>query len=665
MPNLPVDNDLVSSAGHLKNPAGWLFVLLCLLTVMVYFPGLSGDYMFDDRPNLLENPRLDMAALDMDSLLGAAVSTGSGTLRRPVSMASFALNRYFFGIAPWSYKVINLGIHLLTGLCLWLLGGLIMRSYVRHRNPEFPAAAAYWLPALAAGLWLVHPLNLTTVLYIVQRMASLSALFSVAGLCLYLLGRLRMRAGRPGLVYIFTGLLVFGTLAVLSKENGILLPVFMLVLEFSLFRFRDSNGQIDKRIAGLFVLVVALPAALTVLVLLFEPGKLVNYSDKSYTPGEHLLTEARVLMFYLRMIVMPSINELGLYHDDIPLSQGLLDPPTTLLSLLAIAGLLATALALPARHALVGLGILWFFAGHLLESTLIPLEIAHEHRNYLADYGILLAACAFASQLRMQQYAGIIRIGSAALFMLLFSYTTWLRAGQWSDNIQQAIYEATHHPRSPRAVFSAGRIYARLTLNGMADSEAEAFSYLEQARQLDTSSIMPDVTLVMLSYYLGRPVDPASFAEIRRKLKVNPLSTSDISSLQRLAECFGERCDIPADVMEEFFKLALGNSKTPQLLTLYGYFRINKLGDFTTGLGIFREVVDRFPGESQHWVNLINLLIVMERYDDAERQLERLRNTSSYGGTTALFEMLEHEINTARTVNTAQTRQEAPHEILQ
>ena len=648
-----------------RNPAGWMVALLCLLTIAVYWPGLAGDYMFDDRPNLLENSRLDMASLDMDSLIDAAWSSTSGTLRRPVSMASFALNRYFFGIDPRSYKVVNLGIHLLTGLGFWLLGTLILRAYVRYRNPDFSATAARWLPAVVAGLWLLHPLNLTTVLYIVQRMAGLSALFSVAGLCLYMLGRLRMREGKPGLFYILAGLLVFGALAVLSKENGVLLPVFMLVLEISLFRFRDHGEQLDRRIAGFFLLFLAVPVLLTVLVLLVEPGKLVSYNSRTFTPAERLLTEARVLMFYLKMIVMPSINELGLYHDDITLSRGLLDPPATLISVLAIAGLLVTAAALPARQALVSLGILWFFAGHLLESTIIPLEVAHEHRNYLADFGILLAVGAFVSQLKMHHRGRLIRIGSAALFLLMFSYTTWIRAGQWADNVQHAIYEAIHHPASMRAVFAAGRIHARLALNGVTDSEAEAFDYLERARELDRTGIMSDATLIILRYQLGKPVDPASFAVIRRKLIEYPLSTSDISGLKMLTECYGNGCDIPPEVMDELLTLGLNNIKTPQLLTIYGFFRINKLGDFDSGLELFREVVETYPGESQHWVNLINLLIVMERYEDAERQLEQLRTSNSYGGNTALYEMLESEINTARTVNTALTNQGGAQETLQ
>ena len=101
------------STARTQHLAGWLFAAICLLTIVIYVPGLSGDYMFDDMPNLLHNEQLNIASLDTESLQGAVFSSGSGTLRRPVSMLSFTLNRYFFGIAPYSHKVVNLVIHLL------------------------------------------------------------------------------------------------------------------------------------------------------------------------------------------------------------------------------------------------------------------------------------------------------------------------------------------------------------------------------------------------------------------------------------------------------------------------------------------------------------------------------------------------------------------------
>ena len=237
-------------------------------------------------------------------------------------------------------------------------------------------------------------------------MTSLATLFLVCGLCLYVAGRLRMLDNRRGLPLILTGLLVFGGLAIFSKENGALLPLYMLVVEMTLFRFRGSKGQADKAVIIFFLATVAIPAGLLLLYLSMHPAAVLGgYSGRNFTLTERLLTESRVLVFYLKMIIMPSITELGLYHDDIAVSRGLLEPPTTLYSLITLSGLLLGALLLLKKRPLVSLGILWFFAGHVLESSIYPLEIAHEHRNYLADYGILLAASMAVTQAPLRRMA--------------------------------------------------------------------------------------------------------------------------------------------------------------------------------------------------------------------------------------------------------------------
>ena len=413
-----------------NSAAVWLFVLIEALTAAIYLPGLAGDYMFDDLPNLLNNKRLHIHSLDMESLQGAAFSSGAGKLRRPVSMASFALNRYFFGVAPYSYKVVNLVIHLLTGLGLYLFSRLLVQAYKIFHKENLPDAAVAWLPVVVSGLWLVHPLNLTPVLYIVQRMTSLATLFMVCGLCLYVAGRLRMLDNRRGLPLILTGLLVFGVLAIFSKENGALLPLYMLVVEMTLFRFKGSNGQADKIIIIFFLATVALPAGLLLSYLTMHPAAILGgYSGRDFTLTERLLTESRVLVFYLKMIIMPSISELGLYHDDITISHGLLDPSTTLYSLMTLSGLMFGALLLLKKRPLISLGIFWFFVGHVLESTVYPLEIAHEHRNYLADYGILLAASMAITQAPLRQLTPAIRtIGPAAVLFSVFFHD--VAAGQ-------------------------------------------------------------------------------------------------------------------------------------------------------------------------------------------------------------------------------------------
>ena len=636
--------------------AACFFVLVCTLTAIIYFPGLAGDYVFDDLPNLLNNKRLQIDTLGIESLEAAAFSSGAGILRRPVSMASFALNRYFFGVDPYSYKVVNLAIHLLTGFGLFLFSRLLLTAYRRSHKPDLSDAAVSWLPVIISGLWLVHPLNLTSVLYIVQRMTSLTTLFIVFGLCLYVVGRLRMLDDRPGLLPILTGLLVFGGLAIFSKENGALLPLYMLVVEMTLFRFKDSNGQADKTVITFFLATVAVPACLLLLYLALNSGAILGgYSIRDFTLTERLLTESRVLVFYLKMIIIPSISEMGLYHDDVAISHGLLNPPATLYSLVTLSGLLFGALLLLKKWPLVSLGILWFFAGHALESTILPLEIAHEHRNYLADYGILLAAIMAVTQAPLHRLAPVIRTATPLIFFILFSSTTWLRASQWSDNINQAIYEARHHPESFRAVFAAGRIHGRLAIQGQPGSEDKAYVYLERAGELDKVSIMSEVTLIKLSYLLGNPVKDAWFETILHKLAHNPLTASDISSMKELASCIGDKCDVPPEMMESIFALALKHENTI-LLTIYGYYTINKRGNFPKGLVLFKRAVELSPREPQLWINLIKLLIVMQRPDEAEEKLLQFMATDTHGGNAADYHGLQGSIDELRKAQSSSTK---------
>jgi len=652
----------------IKYSPGWLFAAICLLTTLIYVPGLSGDYMFDDMPNLLHNEQLNIASLDTESIQGAVFSSGSGALRRPVSMLSFTLNRYFFGIAPYSHKVVNLIIHLLTGIGLYLLSHLVIRSYRQFRNPGLSATAMKWIPVIVAGLWLVHPLNLTPVLYIVQRMTSLAALFTVLGLCFYMAGRMRLLAGKSGFPLILTGLFLFGGLAVFSKESGALLPLYMLVLELTLFRFQNANGKPATPIITFFVLTVALPAALVLLYLAFNPGYINGgYGYRDFNLQERILTEGRVLVFYLKSILIPSIAELGLYHDDIAISRGLFDPPATFYSLLALGGVLLGALLLLGRQPLVSLGILWFFTGHLMESTVIGLELAHEHRNYLADYGIILAMTALIAQAPLRRLAPVIRMATPAILLLLFSYTTWVRASQWSDVVSQAVYEARHHPQSYRAVFAAGRVYANLALKGAPEFEDEAREHLLRASELSNSTIMAHSALILFNYALKQPIDPAWYDELFYRLSSYPVIPTTLISLRAFVKCSEANCGVPVEKVETMFDLVLDNETTSlskqriaEAETLYGSFTINTQGDFRKGHSLFTRAVAHCPRDTQYRQNLVNMLVVMGKLNEAQQQLGLFRTANTYGGNESIYKTLQDSIDDAHKQQTTSAKLAPP-----
>jgi hypothetical protein len=653
----------LSNPGIHRSP-GWLFAAICLLTVIIYVPGLSGDYMFDDMPNLLHNPQLNIESLDTDSLQGAAFSSNSGRFRRPGSMLSFALDRQCFGIAPYSHKVVNLIIHLLTGVALYLLSRLVIRSYQQFRKPTQSDTALKWLPLIVAGLWLVHPLNLTPVLYIVQRMTSLAALFTVLGLCLYMAGRMRLLAGKSGMPLILTGLLLFGVLAIFSKESGALLPLYMLVLELTLFRFQNNKAKPDIFIIIFFAVTVAIPAMLVLLYLASNPGYITGgYGYRDFNLQERVLTEGRVLIFYLKSILIPSISELGLFHDDIAISRGLLEPPATLYSLLALGGMLLGALLLLGRQPLVSLGILWFFTGHLMESTVIGLELVHEHRNYLADYGIILAVTALVAQAPLRKLGPLIRMATPAVFLLLFSYTTWVRATQWSDVVSQAAYEARHHPQSFRAVFAAGRVYANLALNGAPEFEDDARVMLIRASKLSKGEIMSHAALILLNCELNQPVDPAWYDELFYRLSSHPIIPTTVISLRALLKCSEKDCGVPVEALETMFNLTMNNETTghsnrrlAETEALYGFFAINIQKDLLKGHRLFTQAVTHSPRDMQHWQNLIRLLVAAGDLHEAQDKLELFRSANTYSGNEAIYQMLQDSINDARKQQTTSAR---------
>ena len=219
----------------------FLLSLLVVLGTIVYLPGISGPWLFDDYGNILRNTFVRITTLNADSLYHAAYSLQAGPLKRPIAMLSFALNYYFVGgfNNTTSYKLTNLVIHGINGLLIFWLVRLIF-TRLNRLTPSVQVKTNTLLnvnaAALIALLWVVHPIQLTSVLYVVQRMAELSAFFMLLGMIGYLKGRIQIIDGRPNGIWLILLSLTFAlTLGMLSKENAALLPVFVLAMEFTLF----------------------------------------------------------------------------------------------------------------------------------------------------------------------------------------------------------------------------------------------------------------------------------------------------------------------------------------------------------------------------------------------------------------------------------------------
>ncbi|WP_211343379.1 hypothetical protein [Lampropedia puyangensis] len=400
----------------------------------------------------------------------------AGPLGRPVSLASFLLDDFTWPSEPYSFKRTNLLIHLLTGLMLCWATLNLLRLYGISEDK------AIWIALLNMGLWLLHPYMVSTTLYVVQRMAQLAALFMFAGLAAYLHGR-RLLASKPLLSYLWmSGALGLGTLlAAFSKENGVLLPLLVLIVEFCLPTALRFNKP-DWRWRALFLWF---PTG----AIAYKVYKEINFSadlwpTRAFNQVERLWSETRILWEYLYHLYVPRIEGRGLFQDGFLISTGWLEPITTIFAALGLLALLLIAFSVRHRWPFITLAILFFFGAHVLESSVFGLELYFEHRNYVAAAFLFLPIAAASTWLIRKISPPLVATIYIALLGML-AVLTWQRATLWSDNDRLQTYWAVTSPESPRA---QNFLAVQLFKNGQPD---QGMAFLQEAMiRLPNSSLL-------------------------------------------------------------------------------------------------------------------------------------------------------------------------------
>lgn len=417
------------------------------VTALCYWPSLSGPFIFDDAPNL-ELLGAGGGIDSFDAFAEFVSSAQAGPLGRPLSLASFVMDGQTWPTDPFPFRITNLLIHLVNGLLVLLLA----RSLLATR---FDEQTAWRLAIIGMAVWMIHPLLVSTTAYVIQRMTQLASLFVLSGLLSYVHGRkiLESRPGR-GWAWIIPGMGVSGLLALLSKESGILLPLYALVIELTVFsRATLPRGRKTALLVLLSVPALAMPAYIALNWGALQAG----FDYRPFSMQERVLTQAVVLVEYLQQVFAPQLSGLGIIHDDFPVSRGLLSPATTVLSMLGIMAAVALALWQRRRWPLVSLGVLWFVAGHSLEAGPLPLELYFDHRNYLPLIGPVLAVCALLA--RVPRRFGSYAYAGMALFLCLEAFLTWQSAKLWSDEHLMMQTAAVHRPGSLRVQQYAGNQY--------------------------------------------------------------------------------------------------------------------------------------------------------------------------------------------------------------
>jgi len=431
----------------------WLgLATIAFVAWIAYHPGLSGGFLFDDFVNL--DALGNSGPVDNWRTFWRFITSGTADpTGRPLALLSFLVDAHDWPADPAPFLRTNLLLHLLNGGLLFAL----LRRLGRALDADEARSDAAAL--LASGLWLLHPLFVSTTLYIVQREAMLPTTFTLLGLLAYGKGRMCFARsdGRSGMSWMIGGIGLGTLLAILCKANGILLPLLAWVLEATVFRRADVVHGMDattaKRLFRIKALLLIVPSLCLIayvahfLVLWNAPME-----ARPWTVAQRTLTEPRVLLDYLYLLVAPRSLSTGLYNDGYVVAQGFWQPASTLPALLLVAGLVALGFSVRRTAPALSAALLFFFAGHLLESSTIPLELYFEHRNYLPAmllfWPLARALCAWKASRGL-------RIAIASGMLALCAVITWQRTELWGKPELLAALWAKQNPDSSRAQATA------------------------------------------------------------------------------------------------------------------------------------------------------------------------------------------------------------------
>jgi tetratricopeptide (TPR) repeat protein len=476
--------------------------LIALVIVCTYASTLTSPFIFDDEYNIKNNLYIRLKQISPDTLHEAAFD--SPLPHRPFANIGFALNYYLHGENVVGYHTVNILIHLLSTIFLFSLAKATLTTRAFSLSPNTISIIAL----LSAFLWSINPIQTQSVSYIVQRMNSQASMFFVLSMLLYARARLSSPGSKS--MTLLVGSLLSGILAIGSKEIAATLPFFILCYEW--YFFQDLDRAFAKRkaifVVGTFLLVTA-------TALYFLGGNpveriLEGYKFRDFSPVQRLLTQPRVVLFYLSLYFFPHPGRLNLDHD-FPLSFSLLDPPSTAVSVGVILALGAAAVLLARHHRLMSFGILWFLGNLVIESSVIGLEIIFEHRLYLPSMFLVVALVhLLITRVKPRWFA----VGVLLSAGIVCSVWTYQRNLVWADPV---LFWEDSIEKSPDKARPYNNLGTELARKGKYELSIEAF---QKAIERNPEAVKPRYNLASALVQVGNLEDAAE--QLRMALTLSP-----------------------------------------------------------------------------------------------------------------------------------------------
>ena len=632
-------------AVNIKN-SWFTFTCLAFLILVAYSNTFHASWQFDDKPNIVNNYFLHVKNLRPQSLFNTFFTqpkdpwkTGNH-LYRPIPCLTFALNWYFGRENVTGYHTVNLVIHLLTAFVLYLTISNLCRS--PNLRDKF-SYGAYPIALLTAAIWAVHPIQTQAVTYIVQRMTALAALFYMLSILCYVKCRLSRSSLRRIWLLLGSGLAFIFALG--SKETAATLPAALLLIEVTCFQ--DLGRQSTKRAfiwgafaGGVFLIIISGWLFLPDNPLTFIDG----YNHRPFSLTERLLTEPRIVLFYLSLIFYPLPSRLSIEHD-VSISTSFFEPWTTLPAILITLILIAIGLSQIRKRPLIALAILFFYLNHIIESTVIPLELIFEHRNYLPTMFLFLPIVSgflklpdFFEKRRLAIRA--VLAGIAVLLIIVLGSGTFIRNRAWATEIslwQDAMVKA---PQSARPLTN---LAWQMIHGPNPDPEQfdEALNLYEKALSLKKSrSFLNSVIMENMAGIYFRKGDALKAIELLEEALV--LSPDYLKGRYDLAQYLITQGRWN-DASPHADYLLTKNDAHEGYLNLKGLILLHQKR-YDEAIGHFRKSMSIAPLFKETWLRLGVAYSLKGDYERAENILWRLHQIPSML-MMALFRLIENSLN--------------------
>ncbi|MFA4828144.1 MAG: tetratricopeptide repeat protein [Thermodesulfovibrionales bacterium] len=510
-------------------------LLIIVVGFLVYSNTFNVPFHFDDTNNIVANYKLK----DLSNFWPPSGSRWLGYL-------TFVLNYYFGELNVTGYHIVNLTIHILNAILVYLLVILTFKTPLfsnqqsavssqqsketNFDSPIHPLSSASggqaYLPLFIALLFVAHPIQTQAVTYIVQRFTSLATMFYMLSLVSYIRSRLSTLHATRYTLYAVS--LLSAVLAMKTKEISFTLPIIIVLYEFMFF-----EGKIKKRLLYLIPFLLAMLIIPLSLIGIDKPigdviGEMreVSQETEQISRWSYLFTQFRVIVTYIRLLSLP-INQN--FDYDYTVYHSFLNPNVFLsfLFLLLIFGF-GIYLSYSKRYKLyatrlTAFGIFWFFITLSVESSIIPIrDVINEHRLYLPGIGLVVAFTTSVFYVLQfidsrRRFAVFYSVPTLIIFMALitiaFSIAAYQRNTVWKDAVSLWGDAAAKSPNKARPNYELGVAYGKL-------GDENAFYYMKKAKQLNAPFFNKAINLAE-NYRKQRRFDEA-IKEYQRILKTNP-----------------------------------------------------------------------------------------------------------------------------------------------